>query len=81
MPVETSVAAMGRGKRKKPRRLRGLVLFVTAFGLTISVVFGFYLGYLSGRCYGYEHLTGVLGAVAGFLVGLTGLIFLAKGES
>lgn len=64
----------------RPRVPRSLILFVTAFGLTISVVLGFYLGYLCGRHYGWEHHTGVLGALVGFLVGITGLILLARGE-
>ena len=81
LPVETSEETMVQGKNRRPRGPRGLVLFVTAFGLTISVVLGFYLGYLSGRCYGCEHLTGILGALVGFLVGLIGLILLARGET
>jgi hypothetical protein len=78
--VETNTGAKAQGKKRRTRRPRGLVLFVTAFGLTISVLFGFYLGYLGGRCWGLEHFTGVLGALVGFLVGIIGLIFLAKGE-
>lgn len=54
---------------------------MTAFGLTISVLFGFYLGYLGGRYWGLEHYTGILGALVGFLVGIIGLIFLARGET
>jgi membrane protein DedA with SNARE-associated domain len=72
---------MAQGRERRTRRRRGLVLVVTAFGLTISVLFGFYLGYLGGRYWGLEHYTGILGALVGFLVGIIGLIFLARGET
>lgn len=81
MPVATGNETMVQGRKKKARQPRGLVLFAAVFGLTVSVLLGFYLGYLSGRNSGREPLTGVVGALVGFLVGITGLIFLARGET
>lgn len=81
MPAATGAEAMVKEKKGKARRPRGAVLFIAAFGLTVSVLVGFSLGYLSGRSLGREPLTGVVGALVGFLVGIAGLIFLAKGEN
>ncbi|HEY8393044.1 MAG TPA: hypothetical protein VIL83_10015 [Capillibacterium sp.] len=72
------------GTKPKPDgfRLRGFLRqFVTAFGLTCSVLAGFYGGYLIGRRYGGEAYTGIGGALLGFVVGLAGLILLAAGEN
>ena len=77
---------MKRENRSKPKetvsRLRGFLRqLVTAFGLTSSVVAGFYGGYLLGRPDGREPYTGIIGALLGFAVGLAGLILLAAGEN
>ena len=69
-------------KKKRPLRLKGWVLqFVSAFGLTISVLLGFYLGYLIGGRSGGQSYGGVLGALVGLVLGLAGLIYLAHGEN
>ena len=69
-------------KGKSTLRLKGWALqFVTAFGLTISVLLGFYGGYLIGDRYGWKSYGGVLGALVGLVLGLAGLIFLAQGET
>ena len=71
---------MLKEKKGGSRAKGGLLQFVTAFGLTISVVLGFYFGYLIGQPSGRETYTGVLGALVGFLLGLAGLIWLDSGE-
>lgn len=72
---------MTKPKRKGPRFRGWLLHFVTAFGLTSSVLAGFGLGCLIGQQYGGEPYTGIIGALLGFAVGLSGLILIAAGES
>jgi F0F1-type ATP synthase assembly protein I len=69
-------------RKKKGSRLKGWLLqFATAFGLTASVLAGFYAGYLIGRFYGGETYTGIIGALLGFVVGIVGLILITIGEN
>lgn len=68
-------------QKNRGRRLKGWLLqFVTAFGLTTSVLVGFYVGYIIGRQHGGETYTGILGALLGFVLGLAGLIMIAASE-
>lgn len=71
---------MMKSEKRGPWLKGWLLQFVTAFTLTISVLVGFYAGYLIGRLYGGESYTGILGALLGFVVGLAGLILIAADE-
>ena len=66
-------------RRRKGRfRFEGWFLqFITAFGLSISVTGGFFLGHWVGKKVGGRTYTGVIGALIGLVVGLTYLTWLA----
>mgnify|MGYP000850251492 CR=1 FL=1 len=67
--------------REQNKKVKGWVLqFITAFGLTLSVTVGFFLGYLAGKSFGGETYMGVVGALVGFVLGLAYLIWLATGN-
>ena len=59
---------------------RWFLQLITAFGLTLSVTIGFFLGYLAGNSFGGETYTGIVGALVGFVFGLAYLIWLAIGN-
>lgn len=67
-------------KRRLPRSkgFGGWILHLTTgFGLPLSVVGGFAAGYfLGGRRFG--SYAGLIGALAGFVIGLTYLVWLAQ---
>jgi len=69
-----------RGRKAKGFvQLKGRLLqFITAFGLTISVTLGFFLGYWAGKYFGIELYTGVGGSLVGFGIGLVYLAWLAN---
>lgn len=62
-------------------RVKGWLLqFITAFGLTLSVTVGFFLGYRIGKAFGVEVYAAVGGALVGFVIGLVYLIWLVDGN-
>ena len=73
--------AMLKKEKGHLRRKSWVLQFVTAFGLTFSVLCGFYGGYLLGSRYGWKSSGGVLGALVGLFLGLLGLIYLAQEET
>jgi len=69
-----------RGRKAKGFvRVKGRLLqFLTAFGLTLSVTAGFFLGYWAGKYFGVELYAGVGGSLVGFGIGLAYLAWLAN---